>query len=113
MSLNDEKTQSHSGRGTIVAMDLLSMLPIPGVKMLNMDFLSPQADAAIHSLLQDEQNPDGKVDVILSDMAANMTGNKTADIESGLDIANAVIVFARKHLRTVDTVGRRKAGVLM
>ncbi|TFY50941.1 hypothetical protein EVJ58_g10822 [Rhodofomes roseus] len=78
-----------------------------------MDFLSPRADAAIHALLQDDQNPEGKADVILSDMAANMTGNKTADIESGLDIVNAVIAFARKHLRTAESAGRRKAGVLV
>ncbi|KAH9927595.1 ribosomal RNA large subunit methyltransferase J [Fomitopsis serialis] len=108
-----QEAPSHSGRGTIVAMDLLDMLPVPGVQTLKMDFLSPRADAAIHALLKDEQNPEGKADIILSDMAANMTGNKTADIESGLDIANAVITFARKHLRTVESVGRRKAGVLV
>ena len=89
------------------------MVPIPGVKTLKMDFLSPQADAAIHTLLQNDENPEGKADVVLSDMAANMTGNKTADIESGLDIANAVVTFARKHLRTAENVGRRKGGVLV
>ena len=94
-------------------MDLLPMVPIPGVKALKMDFLSPQADTTIHTLLKSGDNPEGKADLILSDMAANMTGNKTADIESGLDIANAVITFARKHLRTAESVGQRKAGVLV
>ena len=94
-------------------MDLLPMVPIPGVQTLKMDFLGPEADATIHTLLKNDENPEGKVDLILSDMAANMTGNKTADIESGLDIAGAVVAFARKHLRTAENIGRRKGGVLV
>lgn len=89
------------------------MVPIPGVHTLKMDFLSPRADIAIHTLLKSKENPEGKADMVLSDMAANMTGNKTADIESGLDVANAAVTFARKHLRTAESVGRRKAGVLV
>ncbi|KAG6862998.1 hypothetical protein C0991_008911, partial [Blastosporella zonata] len=77
------------GQGTIVAVDLLRMQPIPGVNTIQADFLSPEAEILIHGLLSIKGNPEGKVDVILSDMAANTSGNHTADTESSLEICHA------------------------
>jgi len=111
--LDSVERPGKAGRGTIVAIDLLRMLPIPGVKTIQMDFLSPQADAYITSLAETPDNPGGKIDVILSDMAANFSGNKTHDIESSLDLCHAVITFARRHLQNADETGRRKGGVLV
>ncbi|CAL1702791.1 unnamed protein product [Somion occarium] len=104
------------GRGTIIAVDLLPMQPIPGVTSLQMDFLSPDADARISSLIPPDsstpsvlkkQRKPGKVDVILSDMAANFTGNRTRDVEASLDICEAVFAFAQRHLR--DAQGRKRS----
>ncbi|KAI0808169.1 ribosomal RNA methyltransferase FtsJ domain-containing protein [Fomes fomentarius] len=108
--LKDNHDPAPAGRGTIVAVDLLRMEPIAGVKTLQMDFLSSSADQYITSLLQDS---DGKADVILSDMAANFTGNPTADMEAGLQICETVFEFAKRHLHTAESKGRRRGGALV
>ncbi|KAG6860976.1 hypothetical protein C0995_005212 [Termitomyces sp. Mi166 len=101
------------GRGTIVAVDLLRMQPIHGVHCIQANFLSQEAEMFIRDLLSINGNPEGKVDVILSDMAANTSGNHTADIESSLGICRAVLTFATRHLRTAQEIGRARGGVLL
>ena len=100
------------GRGTVVALDLLRIEPLRGVQTLQMDFLSSEAESFLDALLQGEGR-DGKADVILSDMAANFTGNTTADIEASLTIARSVFEFTKRHLRTAESIGRRRGGVLV
>ncbi|EPQ53217.1 23S ribosomal RNA methyltransferase [Gloeophyllum trabeum ATCC 11539] len=105
-----------TGRGKdrlVVAVDLLRMNPIPGVKILQGDMLAPQTSVRIKNLLTRPGNPEGKADVVLSDMAANMTGNRIADSENSLDICRAVFAFTKDHLRSAESVGRRRGGVLV
>ncbi|KAF8344447.1 ribosomal RNA large subunit methyltransferase J [Amanita rubescens] len=99
--------RGNKGKGTIIAVDLLRMLPIPGVEFLQADFLSPQAAEQIQTF------SDGLVDVVLSDMAANLSGNDTRDIESSLQICNAVFEFAKRNLRTAESTGTKLGGVLL
>ncbi|TFY71364.1 hypothetical protein EVG20_g1645 [Dentipellis fragilis] len=98
---------------TIIAVDKLRMQPISGVHTLQMDFLSPDADSMVAGLLQNDANPDGKVDVVLSDMMANMSGNTTRDTEASLDICKAVWQFTERHLRSAAEIGDGKGGVLL
>jgi len=98
--------------GTIVAVDRLPMAPITGVRTLQMDFLEPGAFSVIKELLTTPANPDGKADVILSDMSANHTGNRIADIEQSLEICHAVLAFAKRHIRPAEP-GRSRGGVLL
>lgn len=111
----DTEPTSHRGRGVVVAVDLLPIFPIPGVRTLQTNFLSPEADEYIEALLPrpDSSHHSRTVDVILSDMAANFSGNRTADTESGLQICETVLKFAKRHLRTGREIGRRKGGVLV
>lgn len=102
-----------AGRGVIVAVDLLPILPIPGVKTLQADFLQDSTTEHIQQLLASKDNPYGKSDIILSDMAANVSGNKTHDIQSSLDICEAVFHFAKWNLRSAESIGRKKGGVLL
>ncbi|KAF9446292.1 23S ribosomal RNA methyltransferase [Macrolepiota fuliginosa MF-IS2] len=101
------------GRGIIVAVDLLPMNPIHGVLDIQADFLRPETEDLIHQLLSVKGNMEGKTDVILSDMAANSTGNDMHDIESSLEVCESVYDFATRHLRTAESIGRRKGGVLL
>ncbi|MDO6426825.1 23S rRNA (uridine(2552)-2'-O)-methyltransferase RlmE [Thalassotalea sp. 1_MG-2023] len=79
--------------GQVVACDILSMDPIAGVDFLQGDF---REDAVLDALLT---RIDGKnIDVVLSDMAANFTGNDAADsarsmylVELALDMCNQVL----------------------
>jgi len=79
--------------GQVVACDILSMDPIVGVDFLQGDF---REDAVLDALLTriGGQN----IDVVMSDMAANMTGNETADsarsmylVELALDMCHQVL----------------------
>jgi 23S rRNA (uridine2552-2'-O)-methyltransferase len=99
-------------KGTIVAVDKLPISYIPGVRTLEMDFLHPAASLIIKGLLTTPSNPSGEADVILSDMAANQSGNRTRDVEISLQICRAVFEFAKKHLRTAVS-GRNRGGVLL
>jgi 23S rRNA (uridine2552-2'-O)-methyltransferase len=101
------------GRGTILAVDLLQMQQIHGVHGLVADFLAPTTDNVIQDILRQQGVQEGKVDVILSDMAANASGNDTRDIECSLQICEAVLDFAKRHLRSAEVVGRKRGGVVL
>ena len=105
--------ESRVGHGTIIAADLLRIQPIPGVRTLEIDFLSPMAGELIHAMLMSPSNPEGKADLILSDMAANFTGNKVRDTEASLDICLAVFEFVKNHMRTVQETGKMYTGSLL
>ena len=80
-------------KGQVVACDILSMDPIVGVDFLQGDF---REDAVLEALLE---KIDGKnIDVVMSDMAANFTGNDSADsarsmylVELALDMCHQVL----------------------
>lgn len=97
----------------IVALDLLRMPPLAGVQTLQGDFLAPRSAELLGGLLATPGNPDGLADVVLSDMAANATGNRITDVEASLDIASAVWRFTKSHLRTRHEIGRTYGGVLV
>lgn len=101
------------GRGTIISVDLLNILPIPGVQTIIGDFLEEGTEQVIRGLLFNANNRQAKADVILSDMAANTSGNDAHDSQSSLEICEAVFDFATRNLRAADSVGRRKGGVLL
>ncbi|MFB0981072.1 MAG: 23S rRNA (uridine(2552)-2'-O)-methyltransferase RlmE [Alteromonadaceae bacterium] len=79
--------------GQIIACDILSMDPIAGVDFLQGDF---REEPVLETLLS---RIDGKnIDVVMSDMAANFTGNDGADaarsmylVELALDMCNQVL----------------------
>ncbi|VDB91727.1 unnamed protein product [Peniophora sp. CBMAI 1063] len=98
-------------RKVVIAVDRLTMAPIRGVHTLKLDFLAPGSEEIISTLLKQETGSE-RADVILSDMAANFTGNRVADAENALEIAETVLTFAEKHL-TLSQRGRFKGGALL
>ena len=79
--------------GQVVACDILPMDPLAGVDFLQGDF---REEAVLEALLSKIEGKN--IDVVLSDMAANMTGNETADsarsmylVELALDMCNQVL----------------------
>ncbi|EMD35872.1 hypothetical protein CERSUDRAFT_124476 [Gelatoporia subvermispora B] len=111
--LEDGEVPRQRGRGTIIALDLLRMLPIPGVISIQQNFLHEKAISYLDTLLKDQRGSDGKAEVILSDMAANVTGSRAHDVGACLEIAEAVFNFTKTHLRTANSIGRRRGGVLV
>jgi 23S rRNA (uridine2552-2'-O)-methyltransferase len=80
------------GRGRVVAIDLLEMQPLPGVDVLHLDFLDPDAPERLKQALG------GPADVVLSDMAANATGHRKTDHLKIMGLAEAAAMFAREML---------------
>jgi 23S rRNA (uridine2552-2'-O)-methyltransferase len=114
-SWSTEPMNKPTGRGKIVALDLLPMVPIPGVQTLQMDFLAPGSARIVRDALKSSQNPEGTADIVLSDMAANFSGSKIRDSQMSLDICHAVFDFAKGALtvRTVDERGKASCGGIL
>jgi 23S rRNA (uridine2552-2'-O)-methyltransferase len=81
-----------SGRGRVVAIDILEMDALPGVDALHLDFLDPAAPDRLKELLG------GPADVVLSDMAANATGHRKTDHLKIMSLAETAVQFAREVL---------------
>ncbi len=81
-----------TGRGRVVAIDILEMMPVAGVDALHLDFLDPAAPDRLKALLG------GPADVVLSDMAANATGHRKTDHLKIMALAETATQFAREVL---------------
>jgi 23S rRNA (uridine2552-2'-O)-methyltransferase len=80
--------------GRVVAVDLLPMEPIPGVDFIVGDFTSPQTLQALRDLVGTNQ-----VDLVMSDMAPNLSGNRAIDQPRSLALLDESLLFAREVLR--------------
>lgn len=80
--------------GTIIGLDMLPMEPISNVHFILGDFRESSV------LEQLEQVLDGrKVDLVLSDMAPNLSGISTADAARVENIIDLAIEFAQLHMK--------------
>jgi 23S rRNA (uridine2552-2'-O)-methyltransferase len=78
--------------GRVIALDILDMKPIVDVEFLKLDFLDETAPQQLKAMLG------GKVDVVLSDMAANTSGHRKTDHLRIMGLAEAAAQFAREVL---------------
>jgi 23S rRNA (uridine2552-2'-O)-methyltransferase len=81
-------------KGTVIALDLLEFEPIEGVTFLQGDF---RDDAVMARLV--ERLGGRRVDVVLSDMAPNLSGIESADAARIADLVELALDFAVRHLR--------------
>ena len=80
--------------GTIIALDLLDFEPIEGVQFIQGDF---QEDAVLAQL---EAALAGRpVDVVVSDMAPNLSGIASTDAARISNLIELAVDFAGKHLK--------------
>jgi 23S rRNA (uridine2552-2'-O)-methyltransferase len=80
--------------GSIIALDLLDFEPIEGVEFILGDFREESV------LQQLEQRLGGRpVDVVLSDMAPNLSGIPATDAARIEHLVELAVEFSRKHLR--------------
>ncbi|MDX2345620.1 MAG: 23S rRNA (uridine(2552)-2'-O)-methyltransferase RlmE [Legionella sp.] len=92
-------TEKIGGKGQIIALDILPMDPLPDVLVIQGDF---HEDAVLDALMK--AMPSGGVDVILSDMAPNMSGNIAVDIPSAMALAELAFDLADKVLKPGGTL---------
>ncbi|MDM8226192.1 RlmE family RNA methyltransferase [Parasutterella secunda] len=81
-------------RGTIIAMDILPMDPIDGVTFLQGDFREQEVTDKLTEIIGDKQ-----VDLVLSDMAPNLSGIAAADAARCLLLNELALEFCLEHLK--------------
>jgi len=84
-----ERVRAVEGKGQVVAIDLLAVEPIPGVELLQLDFMDASAPGRLRGLLRE-----GRADIVLSDMAAQGTGHTRTDHLRIMGLAEAAVEFA-------------------
>lgn len=82
------------GNSTVVALDILQIDAIAGVTILEMDFMDDDAPNQLCSHL-----PDGKADIVISDIAPNTSGNPSVDHLRIMGFVEAVAEFACEILK--------------
>jgi 23S rRNA (uridine2552-2'-O)-methyltransferase len=80
--------------GRVVAIDLLPMDEIPGVDFLQGDFTNPDTVAKLKEMLGGVD-----VDLVMSDMAPNITGNRAIDQPRSLALIEEALLFATEVLK--------------
>ena len=80
--------------GKIVSVDMKEMKPISNVKFFKKDFLQEESQDFIFSYFGE------KIDVIISDMAADTTGNRDLDSIRTNSICLEVLNFSSKILNS-------------
>lgn len=81
-------------RGTVIALDLLAMEPLPGVEFIQGDFREIAILEQLVALLAGRP-----VDLVMSDMAPNTSGIKAVDQPRGMYLAELAVDFAGQCLR--------------
>ncbi len=82
----------HPG-GRVVAIDRLPLEPIEGVEIIEADFMT---DAGLESLR--ERLAGRGVDLVLSDMAPNISGNRAIDQPRSMELIDAAVELATEFL---------------
>lgn len=81
-------------QGRVVGVDLLPVAPLAGAKFLQGDFTDEAVERELVGLLGG-----GQADLVLSDMAPNISGVSAADQARSAALAELALDFARRHLK--------------
>jgi 23S rRNA (uridine2552-2'-O)-methyltransferase len=81
-------------QGRVIAMDILPMAPVPGVRVLQGDFREEPVMAELLMLLGEQQ----LVDLVISDMSPNISGMKSVDQPRAMYLAELALDLAIKVL---------------
>lgn len=80
-------------RGRVIALDLLEMEPVAGAAFILGDF---REDGALHEL--EAALAGAPVDLVMSDMAPNISGQDAVDQPRAMHLADLALDFARRWL---------------
>ena len=81
------------GRARIIALDILPMDPLPGVEFIQGDFREEDTLAQLEKLLGE-----AGADLVMSDMAPNISGNKAVDQPRSMYLAELAFDLAGRTL---------------
>lgn len=86
--------QRIKGQGRVVALDILPMLGIPGVDFIQGDFREDEVLAELEEMLHGQ-----KVDLVISDMAPNISGMSSVDQPNAAYLTELAVDFSLKWLK--------------
>lgn len=86
------------GRGRIIALDILEMEPLEGVEFLQGDFTDDEPLARLLALTNADAGQ-RTADLVMSDMAPNMSGMDAIDQPKGMYLAELALDLAVKVLK--------------
>lgn len=75
-----------SATATVLAVDLLPLEPMPKVKTLKLDFTAHDSLQILAIELKCDEKEEQNVDLIISDLCANLTGNSCVDNANNLNL---------------------------
>jgi 23S rRNA (uridine2552-2'-O)-methyltransferase len=81
--------------GRVVAVDLLEVAPVPGVMVIQGDF---SEEAVLRRL--EEALRGRKIDLVVSDMAPNISGVRSSDQARSIHLCELALDFAETHLNS-------------
>lgn len=81
-------------RGEVIAFDILEMEPLAGVQLIQGDFREDEALAALDEVLDGRQ-----VDLVISDMAPNVSGVNAVDQPRAMYLCELALEFCTNHLQ--------------
>jgi len=81
--------------GLVIGIDLLPLNPIQNVRLIQADFDSPEGQQALREALVGRA-----VDMVVSDMAPEMSGNKLVDQMRMIGLNELTLHFARQYLKS-------------
>ena len=80
--------------GRVVGLDILEMEPVHGVDFIQGDFTEDEPLRELESALGGQE-----VDLVLSDMAPNMSGMAAIDQAKAMYLAELALEFVKEHLK--------------
>ena len=80
--------------GRVIALDLLPMEPVAGVEFIQGDFREESVLQQLQQLVGDQQ-----VDLVISDMAPNLSGVGSADSARIQHVCDLALDFSCRHLK--------------
>ena len=87
-------TRLLGGHGRVIALDLLEMPALPGVEFIQGDFSDATTLERLRTTLGET-----RVDLVMSDMAPNMTGMADVDHDRSMHLVDLAVEFAEQTLR--------------
>ena len=86
--------QAMGDNGRVVALDILDMPSLAGVEFIHGDFREDEVLVQLEAMLNGQA-----VDLVLSDMAPNMSGVDAVDLPRAMHLAELAMDFADRHLQ--------------
>ena len=80
--------------GFVVGLDILPIEPLPGVQFIQADFTEDSAVSGLREILGER-----KVDLVISDMAPNLSGMKEIDQPRAMYLVELALEFSIEMLR--------------